>query len=119
MATKAEVRDRAANDLGILRLGQSLQDQDKTRIESAYSEVYAALKKDGIATWASTGAVPDELVPHVAALVAHNCLNTYPASPERYQRIMNAAGMNGAIAKREIRKMVAPDYASPDLPTDY
>ena len=115
MATKAQVRDRAAADLGILRLNQSLQSQDTTRIEAAYDEVYAQLKKDGLAVWASTAAVPDEITPHMAALVADNCLGTYGVSPERFQRIKSAS----LGAKREIRALVAPDYVSQDEATDY
>lgn len=52
MATKAETRDRAATDLGILRLNQSLQHQDKVRVEAGYDEVHADLKEEGLATWA-------------------------------------------------------------------
>ena len=119
MATASEIRDRAANDLGLLRLGQSLQSQDSTRITDGYTEVYAKLKKDGLATWASTAEVPDELVPHVVAMVARNCLLTYPASPERYQRIMLAAGPEDATALREIRRLSVPDFISQDEATDY
>ena len=115
MATKAELRDRAANDLGLLRLGQSLQAQDVTRIESGFDEVYADLKTDGLNVWASTGSCPAELTPHVAALIADNCLNTYGVSPERYQRIKNASGN----AKREIRRLITPEHESVDEPTDY
>lgn len=115
MATKAQIRDRAAQDLGRLRVGQSLQSQDVARIESGYDEIYAQLKKDGLAVWASTGSVPDELTPHVAALVAENCLNTYGVSDVRYQRIVNAA----TIARREIKKFTTPDYVSQSEPSDY
>ena len=45
MATKTDIRDRAGSDLGLLRLGQSLQSQDATRITSAIDEVYADLKE--------------------------------------------------------------------------
>jgi len=58
MATRNEVRDRVANDLGILRLGQSLQHQDSVRILASYDEVYDRLKVDGLAIWSSTGDVP-------------------------------------------------------------
>ena len=115
MATKAELRDRAANDLGLLRLGQSLQSQDTTRIESAYAEVYADLKTEGLNVWASTGTCPTELTPHVAALIADNCLNTYGVSPARYQRIKIAAGR----AKPEIRRLVTPRFESVEDATDY
>ena len=115
MATIAEVRDRAANDLGILRLGQSLQSQDSTRITTAYNEVYAQLKEDGIVTWTSTGAIPTHLVPHVASLVADNCLNTYSVSNDRYKRIKAAV----LLAMPEIRKFTTQFHASQDNPTDY
>ncbi len=115
MATVAEVRDRAANDLGLLRLGQSLQAQDSTRITTAYNEVYQQLKVDGLATWTSTGAIPTELVPHVAALVAGNCLNTYGVSTERYNRVASQAN----IARKEIRKLTTNYQTSQDNVTDY
>jgi hypothetical protein len=119
MATKAQVRDRAANDLGLLRLNQSLQAQDATRIESAYTEVYAQLKAEGMALWSSTADIPSAVVPYIVALMADNCLGTYGVSPERYQRIKLAAGDDGEIAKRAIRKYLSPDYPSMDNPTDY
>jgi hypothetical protein len=119
MATAQELINRAANDLRILRLGQTLQSQDNTRITDAYAEVYATLKKDGLATWAYANEVPDELVPHVSALVADNCLSTYAVSQDLYQRIKNQVGVNGEIARREIRKLVTPDFVSQDDPTDY
>jgi hypothetical protein len=119
VATKQQVRDRAANDLGLLRLNQSLQAQDVTRIDAGYDEVYAALKKLGLATWASTAAVPAELVPHVVALVADNCLNTYGVSIDRFKRIKLAAGTDGETAKRAIRELIQPDYASAGDAVDF
>lgn len=114
MATQENIRDRAGNDLGILRLNQSLQDQDAKRIESAYTEVYAQLKQEGLATWAYEGEVPDEVVPYVVALVADNCLSTYGVSDKRYQRIKIAV----SSALDNIRKNVNDDYIS-DEPTNY
>lgn len=115
MATKNEIRDRAAQELGILQIGQSLQSQDDTRVSDGYDEVYAQLRKDGLAVWASTGTTPDELTPHVAALVADNCLGSYGVSPARYERVKLAA-LNG---KREIRKYATQDYISQDDATDF
>lgn len=115
MATIAEVRDRAANDLGLLRVGQSLQAQDNTRITAAYNEVYAHLKNDGLATWTSTGDIPTELVPHVVAYVAQNCLNTYSVSLDRYQRILNSV----VIATKELPKLVTKHYVSQEEATDF
>jgi len=115
MATAEKLHDRAAQDLGILRLNATLQAQDATRMEEAYEEVYASLKKEGIATWAYDGDVPAEVVPHVAALMAENCLNTYSVSDKRYVRITRSASK----AKREIRAEVQDEYVSQDDPKDY
>jgi len=121
MATKAEIRNRAATDLGILRLNQALQAQDAKRVGTAYDEVHADLKKDGLASWPSNGSCPTELTPFVVALVADNCLNTYGVSIERFNRIRAAAGPlgRGEVAKAEIRRLVAQDFVSLDDATDY
>lgn len=115
MATKAEIRDRAANKLGILPFNQDLDHENKVRIESAFDEVYAQLKKDGQATWASTGSSPDELTNHVVFLVAENCLDDYSVSDTRYMRIKAGA----QVARREIQKLTTSDFASQDDPQDF
>ncbi len=115
MATADEVRDRAASDLGLLRLGQALQAQDSTRIEAGYAEIYARLKKDGLATWASDADVPDELVQFVVSLVAENCLGTYGVSKDRFERIKLAA----VTALKDIRRYITPDYVSQDEPVGF
>lgn len=114
-STKAEVRDIAATELGILRLGQSLQNQDQVEIERRYDEVFADLKEAGLATWASTASVPTNLVPHVAALVAYSAADVYGVSMERYQRIAARA----AAAKPAIARLATPQYESTEEPTDY
>lgn len=115
MATKSETRDRAANELGILRLGQTLQDQDKVRIESGYDEVYENLNEQGLAIWATTGEVPTKLVPYVVSLVADNCLNTYQVSEGRYRRIK----LTALTAVREIRRLVQPEFESVEPMRDF
>lgn len=115
MSTVAELRDRAAQDLGVLRLGQTLQAQDATRISQAYDEVYETLSRSGYATWAKAGEIPDEMTMHVSALVADNCLLTYSVPETRYNRIKVAA----QIAMREIMRHAAEHYESVDEPEDF
>lgn len=119
MTTKAEVRNQSLQMLGVLRIGQSPQDQDKTEIETAYDQVYLDLKKEGLATWAATGEVPGEIAPYMAGLVALSRNVTYPISTERNQRIVNLVGVDGERGKREIRKLTTPKYESLEEPTDY
>jgi hypothetical protein len=115
MATKAEIRGRVANIIGITRVNGDLQDQDKVRIDDGYDEVYAQLKKKGLAVWPTDGEVPDDLVEYVAAIMAHNCLDTYPCSPEREQRIRSKF----IFSEANIKLLVTPVYESNELPTDY
>lgn len=113
--TKTQIVERAAYELGILRLNQSLQSQDQTRLEQAYDEVYADLKEDGVATWASTASVPTDVVPHIVAMVAFNAVDTYGVSNDRYQRIAGKA----SVAKKKIDSLQVPAYVSQEEPTDF
>lgn len=117
--TKAQIRDRAAEELGILPIGQTLQAQDDARITQAYNEVYADLKGEGLATWASTASVPDECVPHVVMLVAHSLVGAYSVSQDRMNRILLKAGADGDRAKRELRRVVQNHHVSATGPRDY
>ncbi len=109
------VRDRTAELLGILPLGQSLESQDDERITQGYTEVFNYLKTKGIATWSSTADVPDDVGPWVVVLVAHNCLNGYGVSNDRYTRIM----ADYAVAEQKIRELTNIDNPSQEEPTDY
>lgn len=117
--TKAEIRDRAAYELGILPVGQSLEDQHKTLIEQFYDEVYAGLEDEGIAAWASANTVPDAYGYYMVMLVAHRGIGAFGVSGERANRIMLAAGPDGNLAKREIRKVLRPKFEAAELPQDF
>lgn len=115
MATVAEVKKRALQLLGRAVIGQGVQSQHDTRIGTAYTEVYADLKTEGIATWAEAGTIPDDVSPHLVALMAFNAVDEYGVSNARYQRIV----ARSIPAKREIRAIVTPDYESLHEPDDY
>lgn len=104
--TQAEIIKRAAYLLGILRVGQALPEDKRARIAEAYTETYDQLNTESINTWSTD--IPDEVVPHVAAIMALNCCDDFGVSPARYQRIVAKAN----IALREIRKHTTPDYES-------
>lgn len=114
--TKAEIRDRVATDyLGILQLNQSLQDQDKTRIEQGYDEVYEYLKTKGLATWASTASVPNDLAPYMIIMVAENCRTTYSLSKEKEVRIIGKF----VNAENKLRELVSLDQPLGEDPKNY
>lgn len=119
MATLAEVKKRALQLLAVTRINQGSQSQDDTRIDTAYTEVYASLKKEGLATWAVAGTIPDEISPHLAGLMALNAADEYGISNTRYQRLILSYGQNGSLALREIRNLTTPDFESLEEPADY
>ena len=119
MATKAEVRNTAAGMLGRRRLGQAITNDLKTRLDEAYNYVYADIKDEGLNTWASTGAIPDEVAPMVSALMAYNATNDVGVSKERYARIVAVTGLDGERAMQKIRRKTTPDWESLDEPEDF
>tara|TARA_R110002094_G_scaffold157781_2_gene144037 strand:+ start:4400 stop:4753 length:354 start_codon:yes stop_codon:yes gene_type:complete len=117
MSTITQVRNRAAGMLGRYRSGQAINNQLKLDLDQAYAEVYADLKNDRLSIWSSAAntEIPDDVTPWVAALMAFNATDIYGVSEERFGRIV--AKRN--IAKREIRRVVTPDFESLDDQTDY
>lgn len=122
MATKAEVRNRALQALGVIAIGATPESQDTTRVEDGFDEVYGALKDEGLVTWASTAEVPTKIVPYMVAMVAWNCVNDYGVSPARYQRLAAEAApppLGTDAAKKQIRELTAAQYEAIEDMTDY
>ena len=115
MTTVPEIKRQSLELLGRLRLGQSFQTQDDVAMQKSYDEVYASLKELGVATWTSTGSVPDELTPPVVALVAWNRIDVYGVSDSRYQRIAAKAG----VAIDTLKQFTTPAHESLEEPTDF
>lgn len=115
MATVAETKQRAGEFLGVVGVGGTLSAPADARLQQAYDEEYADLKDDGLAIWASTGTVPNDVMPHLAALMAYNAADSFGVSGERFNRIV--VRRNAAPAK--IRSAVTPAYESFDDPKDY
>jgi hypothetical protein len=113
VASKAELRDQVLEYLGKKVIGQPAANNLQVDIEQAIDEVYADLKRDHILTWPTTGEVPNDCLPYVKYLVGFS--RSTGLSPERYQRVL----MNASSAKRELRKIVAPEYSPIDEAVDY
>lgn len=119
MATKAEVRQRVGEDLGLVPVGQALESQDQTRIDATYGEVYARLAEKGLAAWASTGEVPERLVPNVCLMMEEKLLTSYSVPESRYLRIKQDAGEDGKLALARLAELVVQEYESLDGVADY
>lgn len=119
MATKAEMRQRIGEDLGIVPIGQSLEAQDQARIDSAYDEAYARLKEAGIAGWALSGDVPERIVPYFCLLVEEKLLTSFSVPESRNLRIKTSAGEDGVVALQKIAGLTVQEYVSTDELQDF
>lgn len=117
MPSKAELRDQVLEYLGKKVIGQTASYNQQTDIEQAIDETYADLQADRLLTFSTTGDVPDNVTPHIKLLVALKRCSSI--SEERYARLMGEAGENGWKAKREIRRIIAPNHEPTDEAVDF
>ena len=102
MATSAQIRVTAAENLGILAEGETLPSFETADIDQAITEVYNELRRMNIVTWASTDSVPDEFARSFAMMVAEARAVKYQVPTERYQRIKGEA-MEGMMRLRRLQ----------------
>jgi len=119
MATKAEVRQRVGEDLGLVPVGQTLEAQDQARIDAAIAEAYERLKDKGLASWASTGDIPARFVPSFCLLVEQRLLVSYSVPESRFIRITNEAGPDGGMAIATLASIAVPEYESHNEVADF
>ena len=119
MGTVAQIVDDAAELLGRKRAGQSIEATMSSRLKRAYTAYHAELKNDRLVTWPSgtgtTVTVPDEMVPHIAAVVAHRAARSYRPSEEIMNRIREAR----SEANERIPQLLKPKYESTTLVEDF
>lgn len=87
MATNAQIRTTAAENLGILGEGETLPSYESNDLDQAITEVYNELQSLNLTTWASTSNVPDQYARSFAMLVAEARAVKYQVPNDRYQRI--------------------------------
>lgn len=119
MATQAEIIQRVGEDLGLVPIGQDLENQYQARIEAAYDEVYEKLKERGLASWASTADVPTKLVPSVALMIAEKLIISLSVPDTRAQRISDAAGPDGILALEKLATLAVPEYNPTEDAVDF
>lgn len=119
MASKAEVRQRVAEDLGLVPVGQALESQDQIRIDATYDEAYARLKERGLAAWAAAGDVPAKVVPYMCLIMEEKLLTSYSVPESRYLRIKQDAGADGETAILKLAGLVVQEYEPVEGAADY
>ena len=92
MATIAQIRVSAAENLGILGEGERLPSYETDDLKKAYTEVHAELQALRLTTWSDTAEIPDQYAWSVAMLVAEKRGVKYGIPTERYQQIKLESG---------------------------
>ena len=87
MATNAEIRQTAAENLGVRGEGETLPSYEVADFDQAISEVYSELRQLNLTTWAETSDVPDEYARSFAMLVSESRAAKYQIPDAKYQRI--------------------------------
>ena len=109
MATAQQIRETAAENLGILGEGETLPSYETADLDQAYTEVFSELQALNLTAWAEGANVPDQYAGSISMLVAQQRAVKYQIPDARYLRIL-AAGwgtdMNGA-AINKIRRLQA------------
>jgi hypothetical protein len=88
MATTSQIRETAAEILGILGEGETLPSYEVGDLNQAITEVYSELRQMNLVTWGSADNVPDEYSRSFAMLVAQSRATKYQIPEERFKRIM-------------------------------
>ena len=89
--TKAQVATLALQMLQAVEGDASADTNDQTLAEDAYDMVYGRLRSLHLATWGSTGSVPNECVNPVASLIAEMRMPFFKVPPDAQQMVMNQA----------------------------
>ena len=105
MATAQQIRETAAENLGILGEGETLPSYETNDLDQAYTEVYAELQGQNLTTWSEGTNVPDQYARSIAMLVAESRATKYQIPDNRYARIK----MEAVEAYRMIRHLQARD----------
>ena len=108
MATAQQIRETAAENLGILGEGEVLPSYESDDLDQAYTEIYKELEGLELTAWVQTSDVPDQYVRSVAMLVAEARAVKYQIPDNRYQRIkIESIEAMSMIRKQQVRDKMA------------
>lgn len=100
MATLAQIREGAAENLGILAEGEELPSYESADLGRAYTELYSELEILGLTNWSQTANVPDQYSWAITILTAEKRAVKYRVPAERYQQIKLEANQALALLRK-------------------
>lgn len=101
------IRNRALEEMGLLRKGETADSAQAQSLDEAYVELYGELQEDQLTgAFTVTSGVPIQFVRPIVVLIALRRANTWRIPDARYQTIVIEAGADGDRAMGKIRKFV-------------
>lgn len=103
----ANIRNRALEEMGLLRKGETADPSESQSLDEAYVELYGELQDDQLTgSFTVTSGVPIQFVRPIVVLIALRRANTWRIADARYKTIVIEAGADGDRAMGKIRKAV-------------
>lgn len=103
----SEIRNRALEEMGLLRKGESADPSEAESLDEAYVELHGELQEEQLTgAFSITANVPVQFVRPIVVLLALRRANTWRIADERYKTIVIEAGADGDRAMAKIRKFV-------------
>lgn len=115
MATKAELRNKVLQRLGVIDPEETPSSADANTVEEAYLELYDELRKSGHVSWASGGSIPSEAVRPLVNVIAYELLPEFLVPGEQAMKIQSA--YQSAI--RRLRAVMSEPYTSDSKFSEY
>jgi hypothetical protein len=117
MATKADIRNRVLQKLGVLAAEETAQSADAELVEGVVDAVHAELEGEGLVSW-TVETVPNNIKESFATLVAYRLVSEgsdFGVPADTKQSLM----MAGEPAMRRIRRQVSPGWSGAPTEAEY
>lgn len=112
--TKAQLRDRVLQELGILATGETATAEDAALVETTIDDQHAMLDREVFVTWV-TSAIPDTVIEPLTVVLAARLAGRYGLPADRRQELLTLA----ALAMGELRTQVQAETDTAPIPAVY
>lgn len=112
--TKAQLRDRVLQELGVLAVGETATAEDAALVETTIDDQHAMLEREIFLTW-TTATIPDTVIEPLTVVLAARLAGRYGLPADRRQELLGLA----AIAMGEVRTQVQAETDTAPVPAVY
>jgi hypothetical protein len=115
--TKAEIRVRVLQKLGVTEATETPDAADAALVDGVIDAVHAELDADGLVSW-PISAVPDKVAESFATMIAYRMAvegTDFQVPPDTASKLAAAF----PVAERRLRRMVSPGFSGEPTEAEY